>query len=208
MVMEVSMQTMLVNASTLAGLALFVCLPLFARGQAEPGKTALLLIDIQHFYFPGGKSELVNPAEAGLNAKKLLEKFRDTGSLVVHVRHNSEPGGKIHESVQPLEGEKVISKDEVNAFNGTDLLEYLKSHGVEKLVIAGMMTHMCVEGATRAAHDYGFECTVVQDACATKALKFGDVEVNAKDVHYSTLATLNRYYAKVVDTETFLNALK
>ena len=142
--------------------------------------------------------------EAGLNAKKLLEKFRAAGSLVVHVRHNSEPGGEIHEDVKPLEGEKVISKDEVNAFNGTDLLEYLKSHGIEKLVIAGMMTHMCVEAATRAAHDHGFDCTVVQDACATRALKFGDVEVSAEDVHASTLATLNRTYAKVVDMETFL----
>jgi nicotinamidase-related amidase len=198
------MQTLLVSASTLVALALLVCLPLFAQGQAEPGKTALLLIDIQYFYYPGGKSELANPVEAGLNAKKLLEKFRAAGSLVVHVRHNSEPGGKIHEDVKPLEGEKVISKDEVNAFKGTDLLEYLKNHGIEKLIIAGMMTHMCVEGATRAAHDYGFDCTVVQDACATRALKFGDVEVSAKDVHSSTLATLNRTYAKVVDTETFL----
>ena len=198
------MQSILVSASALLGLILVVCLPLFAQGQAEPGKTALLLIDIQYFYYPGGKSELVNPVEAGLNAKKLLEKFRAKGSLVVHVRHNSEPGGKIHEDVKPLEGEKVISKDEVNAFNGTDLLEYLKSHGIEKLVIAGMMTHMCVEAATRAAHDHGFDCTVVQDACATRALKFGDVEVSAEDVHASTLATLNRTYAKVVDMETFL----
>jgi nicotinamidase-related amidase len=198
------MKSKLVNASIISSLTLLVCLPLFAQEQSEPGRTALLLIDIQYFYYPGGKSELVNPERAGSNAKKLLEKFRNTNSLVVHVRHNSEPGGEIHEDVKPIEGEKVISKDEVNAFNGTDLLEYLKSHDVKKLVIAGMMTHMCVEGATRAAHDYGFDCTVVQDACATKALKFGEVEVSAKDVHYATLATLDRYYAKVVDTESFL----
>jgi len=67
-----------------------------------------------------------------------------------------------------------------------------------------MMTHMCVEAATRAAHDFGFECVVISNACATRALKFKDQEMSAQDVHNSTLSTLSGYYAKVVDTEAFL----
>lgn len=175
-----------------------------AQEKATLSDTALLLIDIQHFYFPGGKSELVAPASASQNAKKLLRKFRDAKAVIIHVRHNSEPGGDIHEDVRPMEGEKVISKDEVNAFKSTDLLDYLKKNNIKKVVVAGMMTHMCVEAATRAAHDFDFDVTVIHDACATRALKFGSVAISAKDVHYGTLASLSRYYAKVVDTESFL----
>jgi nicotinamidase-related amidase len=168
------------------------------------GDTALLLIDIQDFYFPGGRSELVDPEAANLNAQKLLQKFREKQWLVVHIRHNAETGGEIHKNVYPIEGEMVVSKNHVNCFKNTDLLEYLREHKVKKLVICGMMTHMCVEASVRAAHDYGFETTLIHDACATRALTFGDREVSAADVHSSTLSSLNRYYARVLDTETFL----
>jgi len=88
--------------------------------------------------------------------------------------------------------------------NGTDLLLYLRENGVERLVVCGMMTHMCVEAAVRAAHDLGFECVLVSDACATRDLKYGDETVSAGDVHTSTLGTIDRSYATVVDTQTFL----
>jgi nicotinamidase-related amidase len=175
--------------------------------SAESQKdTALLLIDIQDFYFPGGRSELVDPEEASLNARKLLLKFREKGVLVVHVRHNAEQEAEIHKNVRPVEGEKVVSKNHVNCFKDTDLLEYLRENKVKKLVICGMMTHMCVEAAVRAAHDYDFETTLIHDACATRALTFGGREVSCADVHLSTLSSLNRYYARVIDTETFLKA--
>lgn len=156
-------------------------------------KTALLLIDIQDFYFPGGRSALVEPERASENAAKLLSVFRKEKMIVIHVRHNSEPGGKINDIVRPLSGEKVISKDEVNSFVGTDLLEYLRTNKTDTLVICGMQTHMCVEAATRAASDLGFKCVLIHDACATKDVRFGDKVVKAEDVHNSTLATLKNY---------------
>ena len=174
--------------------------PIFA---SEP-TTALLIIDIQDFYFPGGKVPLVEPEAAAKNAGKVLAAFRAEGKTVIHVRHEFEPGGSIHASVAPDEGEKVFTKTEVSCFNGTKLLAHLKEIGVEKLVIVGMQTHMCLEAATRAAHDLGFECVVVADACATRDLTYADHTVPAADVHASTLATLNRTYATVVDTETLL----
>jgi nicotinamidase-related amidase len=184
---------------------LVLCAVLAAPAFASEPTTALLIIDIQDFYFPGGKSPLVNPEAASANAAKVLGAFRAAGDPVVHVRHEFEPGGSIHASVAPVEGEKVFTKTEVSCFNGTKVLAHLKEIGVEKLVIVGMQTHMCLEAATRAAHDLGFECVVVGDACATRDLRYGDRTVPAADVHASTLATLNRTYAKVVDTETFLS---
>jgi nicotinamidase-related amidase len=170
--------------------------------SAQVGKKALLIIDIQDFYFPGGKSALVEPEKAAANAALLLQDFRNRNMLVIHVRHNAEPGGRINDIVKPLPSEKIVSKDEVNCFKGTDLLAYLKANKIDSLVICGMQTHMCVEAATRAASDYGFKCTLVHDACATKDLRFGDKIVKAEDVHYSTLSTLTNY-AKIISTKEY-----
>jgi nicotinamidase-related amidase len=171
---------------------------------AQVHKTALLLIDIQDFYFPGGRSALVEPEKAAANAAKLLDYFRKEKMLVIHVRHNSEPGGKINDMVKPFPEEKIFSKNTVNCFVGTDLQQFLKDNKIDSLVICGMQTHMCVEAATRAASDIGIKCTLIHDACATKDLKFGEIVIKAWDVHYSTLATL-KSYANVVTTQEYLN---
>ena len=173
--------------------------------SAQTGKKALLIIDIQDFYFPGGKSALVGPEKAAANAALLLDNFRKDKLLVIHVRHNSEPGGKINDIVKPLPGEKIVSKDAVNCFLGTDLLDFLKTNKTDTLVICGMQTHMCVEAATRAASDFGFKCILIYDACATKDLKFGDKTIKAEDVQYSTLSTLKNY-AQIKSTEEYLNS--
>jgi nicotinamidase-related amidase len=175
-----------------------------AAAAAEDVPTALVIIDIQDFYFPGGALPLVEPEAASANAGRLLAHFRATGQPVVHVGHNATAGKAFHADVQPLDGEDVVFKDEVNAFQGTDLLDRLRQRGVRRLVVCGMQTHMCLEGAVRAAHDFGFEVVIVGDACATRDLKYGDAVVPAAEVHAATLATLDRVYGRVVDTETAL----
>jgi nicotinamidase-related amidase len=165
--------------------------------------TALILIDIQNFYFPGGASELVEPEKAAEQAKILLNYFRENKGLVIHVKHDFSPGGEIHQLVKPLDNEKVFTKKEVNAFLNTGLNEFLKQNNIKYVTLCGMQTHMCLEAGTRAAHDFGYDCTVVEDACATRDLKFGEVTVKAKDVHYSTLSTL-KSYGKVVNLKEFL----
>ncbi len=183
---------------TLASIFLLV-----AVSSAQPDKRALLIIDIQDFYFPGGKSALVEPEKAAANAAILLEEFRKDKMPVIHVRHNAESGAEINAIVKPVPGEKIISKDEVNCFLNTDLLDYLKANHIKNLVICGMQTHMCVEAATRAASDLGFNCLLIHDACATKNVTFGDKTVKAEDVHNSTLATLKNY-AQLKSTKEYL----
>ena len=182
-------------------LALFLC----AAGIPVHGqKSALLLIDIQEYYFPGGGLQLENSEVAGMNAGLLLEQFRENGLRVYHVVHEFDPGGNIHYYVQPSPGEIVISKDQVNPFLGTDLLGNIRADSIGQLVICGMQTHMCVEAAVRAAHDFGISCLLVSDACATRALQYEDHIVPAKNVHHSTLGTLQGTYARVVSTEELL----
>ena len=174
-----------------------------ASFSQKPDSTALILIDIQDFYFPGGKVELAEPEKAAEQAKKILEYFRKYDGLVIHVKHDFQPGGEIHKLVKPLDGEKIVTKNEVSCFLGTDLNDFLKGRKIKNIVLAGMQTHMCLEGGTRAAHDLGYNCTVIGDACATRDLKIGDSIVKAIDVHLSTLATL-KSYAKVITVDEYL----
>ncbi len=183
---------------------LFVIALIFSTSLLNGQKTALLIIDIQDYYFPGGKLQLENPELAGMNAGLILDQFRKSNMRVYHIRHNFEPGGNIHHYVKPVKGEKVISKDQVNAFLDTDLLEMLRSDSIEQIVFCGMQTHMCVEAAVRAAHDHGFECLLISDACATRAIQYNEHIIPAKNVHFSTLKTLQGSYARVTTTEELL----
>ncbi len=181
-----------------------IAISVFTNAQ-KLDSTALIIIDIQNFYFQGGAMELVEPEKAAEQAKILLSYFRQNNGLVVHVKHDFSPGGEIHQLVKPIENEKVFTKKEVNAFLNTGLNEYLKQNNIKYVTLCGMQTHMCLEEGTRAAHDLGYTCTVVEDACATRDLKFGEVTVKAKEVHYSTLSTL-KSYGKVVNLKEFLES--
>ncbi len=184
----------------------FLLFPFLINAQQNQDsiKTALLIVDIQDFYFPGDGPGLVNAIPASLAAKEVLQVFRDQHQLVVHVRHKSNRGFEIQKNVAPLSTEKVITKEEVNSFLGTDLLEYLKNNNINRLVIIGMQTQLCLEGAVRAAHDFGYQCIVIQDACATRDVTFGDKTVKAEDVQTTVLATLtDGRYANVIDLKEF-----
>jgi len=183
--------------------------------KREDVKTALLVIDVQSFYFEGGKLPLAGPLEASQQARKVLERFRARHWPVIHVQHlpaaqaapspdGGDPQYRIHTNVLPVAGERVVGKHFANAFRDTELLATLHELGVKKLVICGMQTQMCVEAATRAAADLGFEVTVIHDACATRDLAFGDRKVPAAEVHAAALAAMSGTYARVISAEQFL----
>lgn len=182
-------------------------------------KRALLIIDIQNDYFPGGAMELVGSLEAGVKAGELLRVFRQLGDPVIHMQHVSiRPGAtfflpntkgvEIHESVRPIDGETVFQKHFPNSFRETPLLEYLRAQNLKQLVIAGMMTQMCVDSTTRAAADLGFQCLLARDACATRSLTFGGISVASQDVQAAFLAALNGLFAKVLSVEEIGSQLK
>ncbi|HJV36373.1 cysteine hydrolase family protein [Geomonas sp.] len=179
---------------------------------------ALLIIDIQNDYFPGGAMELVGSVEAGRKAAKLLELFRRRSLPVIHVQHLSNRAGatffipgttgvEIHRSVTPQEGETVVVKNYPNSFRETGLLDELRRLKIDQLVIVGMMTHMCIDTTTRAAADLGFQCTLAHDACATRALSFGGATVPAEQVHMAFIAALNGLFAKVQSVDQIIASL-
>jgi nicotinamidase-related amidase len=173
--------------------------------------TALVVIDIQNDYFPGGAMELEGAEAAGARAAQAMRKFRDKNLPVIHVRHLSvrpgatfflpgTRGAEIHASVAPLNGETIVEKNFPNSFRNTALQEMLERSGVKNLVVAGMMTHMCVDASVRHAADLGYKVTLLGDACATRAQTYAGETVPARQVHAAFLAALNGFYAKVVNT--------
>lgn len=170
---------------------------------------ALLIVDVQLDYFPGGAFPLVEPERAARAAATVLDHFRTSGEDVVHVFHTATesdagffvpgtPGIAFHPSVEPRAGEQVVEKHEPNSFVGTGLEQVLRDRGVTELVVLGMMTSMCIDSTVRAASDAGFACTVVADACAAPDLTLGDVTVPGESVHTAFLAALDGSFATVV----------
>lgn len=180
-------------------------------------KKALLIIDIQNDYFADGANPLEGSLHASVNAKQILESFRKEELTVIHIQHLSTrpgstffipdtKGAEIHANVAPLENEKVIVKNYPNSFRETDLLDYLRSMEITDLVVCGMMTHMCVDATVRAAKDYGFNCTLIGDACATRSLNIHDKTIKASEVHNAFLAALAYFYSNVTTTEEYLQS--
>jgi nicotinamidase-related amidase len=172
---------------------------------------ALLIIDIQRDYFPGGAHPLVEPEAAAENARRVLSAFRDAGEPVVHLQHvwdapdasfmkPGTDGVEIHDAVAPAAGEPVLQKAEPNGFVGTELEAQLRGHEVDELVVAGMMSSMCVDATVRAAVDLGFTATVIHDACAAPDLEFGGQQIPGKTVHGAFMAALGDGYATLVAT--------
>ncbi|MDR6461949.1 cysteine hydrolase family protein [Chryseobacterium sediminis] len=200
------------------GLILISLITMNAQKQ-KMENTALLIIDVQNDYFPGGKMILENAEQAGENTKRILEYFRKNNLPVIHIKHISTnegatfflpdtDGARINQSVLPEEDEKVITKHFPNSFRETDLLNYLQSNKIKNLVITGMMTDVCVEATTRAAFDLGFNNTIIGDATATRNRELNGEVVKATEVQRSFLAgisALENLYARVINTKEFLS---
>lgn len=181
--------------------------------------TALVIIDVQNDYFPGGKMSLVGAADAGQKVKQLLEYYRLHHMPVIHIKHIAlqkgatfflpgTSGAEIYPSITPKDGEKVITKHYPNSFRETDLLEHLKSKGINKLVICGMMTDVCVISTVRAAMDLGFKNTVISDACATRDREVNGTSISAAKVNrsfFAGMSALGSLYATIKNTTQFIS---
>ncbi len=180
--------------------------------------TALVLIDIQEDYFPGGAMELVGPINACEAASRLLNAFRLKDLTIIHIQHIAiregstffVPGTRginINDNVKPLVGETVIKKHYPNSFRETELNNVLNNKEIGRIVVCGMMSHMCVDATVRDAFDRGYRCIVAHDACATRDLTFNGVHVPAEHVHAGFMAALGAVYAQVVSSDEAIGML-
>ncbi len=180
-------------------------------------KKALVIVDLQNDYFPGGKFTLVGIEAAAANAARVLAAARAKGETVIHVRHESlspdaplfapgTEGAAINPVVLNSGDEPVVLKNYPNSFRDTNLKDLLDRGGITDVTIVGAMSHMCIDATTRAAADLGYKVTVIQDAVATRDLEFGGVVIPAAKVHAAFMAALGWAYAAIVSTDDYLAA--
>lgn len=176
----------------------------------ERRRTALLLVDFQEEYFESGRLPLPDARKALGQAEALLAWARKEGLAVVHVQHVAAseqsplftPGSAqvaLRPELAPLGSESVIRKALPSSFVGTSLHDGLSSRGVTTLVIAGLMTHMCVSSTARDALSLGYEVLVAGDACASRDLPapFDRAPLSHALVHGAALAALADRFADV-----------
>lgn len=171
--------------------------------------SALILVDAQNTY-RSGVMALTGIEPALDECARLLARARTLGVPVIHIQHDSGPGspfdiraenGAIADKVAPQAGEPVVVKHYPNAFVGTDLDTRLKALGVTRLVIAGFMTHMCINSSARGAFNLGYEVAVPASATATRPLPApGGGTVDAASLQCAALAALGDMFAVVVPT--------
>lgn len=177
-------------------------------------ETALIVIDMQRDYFPGGKAPLPDMDRAVERAAVLVRMFRAGSLPVIHVRHiEKDPsidflregteGAEIDERVAPQGQDLLITKHHPNAFRDTTLEKVLHVLGAKELVFCGAMSNLCIDASVRAACDLGYRCVVVEDACAASNLTFHNF-IPAVQVHGAFMAALASAYGEVVDLNTFL----
>lgn len=180
---------------------------------ARLAQATLLVIDAQEEYRQGVLA-LPHLVPALQEIAHLLAAARKAGTPIVHVRHLGISGGlfdpqdtrgQIMPEVAPKPGELVISKRLPNAFNGTDLHEHLQQLGQLDLIICGFMTHSSISTTVRAAKDYGYRCTLVNSACATRDLPMGKQILSAAQVHQMEMAILADNFAACVEDTSQLN---
>lgn len=185
--------------------------PFLQRGAAlAASKAALLLIDYQMAYRQG---LLALPGEAAVTgiAVRLRAWAEASGLKVIHVQHAAPAGAPLFAAdspeaaalpeMEPAEGQTVIAKRLPSAFAGTLLADALA--GVETVLIAGYMTHNCVDATARDAFHRGYRVGVVADACATRDLPgIGGAVLPAALVHAAVLAGLGDRIAEIVDLAT------
>jgi nicotinamidase-related amidase len=166
----------------------------------------LVLIDCQNTY-TSGVLELDGVQKALDAAAELLDRARSSGVPVVHIQHDAGPGspydvradsGAIVDRVAPREGETLVVKNRPNAFVGTDLHATLAAAQCHDVLLAGFMTHMCVNSTARGAFNLGYRPTVIASATATRDLAGPSGVVPAATVQEVSLAAVADLFGLVV----------
>ena len=169
---------------------------------------ALIVIDLQNDYYPGGEMELKGIEAAHREAMRLIRLAADLGKPLFFIRHiapvgapffaEGSGGSELHPDLLLEEGE-VIVKHHPNSFRDTPLQERLEALEARRLAVCGAMSHMCIDTTVRAGYDLGYAITLAHDACATKDLEFGGKCLPAGEVHAAFMAALDGKFATVCD---------
>jgi nicotinamidase-related amidase len=142
---------------------------------------ALLVIDLQNDYFPGGKYPLWNTDVVLQNIERALERAKAQGIPVVIIQHiaNSEMGlapffnqGTVGADIHPrilaaAPKAPIVVKEFADSFVKTSLEETLARLGATELLVCGMMTQNCVTHTAISKSAEKYNVSILVDCCTT-----------------------------------------
>lgn len=181
-----------------------------APKDAHPDNKALIVIDVQYEYFPGGAWALPNAETALPNIVRLVEGARAKGVPVVFIQHalpegaplfaKGTKGVELHEALSAGPDDPVFQKQHPSSFQDTGLQGWLQQQKIGQLDICGFMTQMCCDTTSREAYRNGYAVRLFSDATAAKTLEFAGETIPHGQVHLASLAALSSF-AQVISTQ-------
>jgi nicotinamidase-related amidase len=185
--------------------------------------TALLLIDCQRgvdeLTHWGGARAQRNQPEAESRLLQVLAAWRTKKLPIAYTVHNSRErnsplrldreGGKQKPGFEPQGGEVVVTKSMNSAFIGTSLEIDLRRMKINRLLIGGFFTNMCISTSVRMANNLGFDTYLIHDACAcVNRAGVDGRQWTAEEVHGVTIASLHGEFCTAVDHHAALGLLE
>jgi nicotinamidase-related amidase len=181
-------------------------------------KRALLVIDVQNEYFPGGALPVTYPEGSLTRITEAMDGAAEAGVPIVLVQHGTENpeakaflkgsrGWRFKGEVDVRKRSAVIEKTLPGAFTGTELEPWLKQNGIDTIVITGYMTQMCCDTTARQAVHRGFQVEFLSDATGTLDQENSAGKVSAEDLHRAILVTQQSRFSKVLSTDAWIESL-
>lgn len=177
--------------------------------KREEKTAALIVIDVQNYFFKKGQYAYINGSEKILkNINKLVVAFSQKGLKVLFTKQiypkspnhpmrrwwRRLPHGyecRLYNGLILPKDKIVIEKEYYSAFFGTKLQELLKDNGIKRLFFCGVMTHLCVETTIREAFMLGFDSFLIEDATMSKN----------KEHHLAAILNLSHGFCKIIRSE-------
>ena len=180
--------------------------------QPANTNTALVLIDVQNsFFHPNGGNYYPESASVVPNLKRLLDRARAAGRLVIHVAEQHRPNVKDFESAKLPEHciagefdaqffddfgpgddtEFLLAKRRTSAFFATDLDLLLREKGIDRIIIAGVKANVCVRATVQDAFSLGYRCIVPRDAVNSNRSHLADASLEDIDRYLGWVVTVD-----------------
>lgn len=162
-------------------------------------KKALLLIDLQNDYFPGGKFPLWNTDVTLSNIEQAINAAKAKNIPIIHIQHIANPemgiapffnkgseGARIHSRIlEAAPDAPIVIKEFADSFEKTNLEEVLKGLGVDELLVCGMMTQNCVTHTAISKSAEKYKVSILPDCCTTVDVMIHNIALHAVSTRLS-----------------------
>ncbi|MGO3147452.1 MAG: cysteine hydrolase family protein [Leucobacter sp.] len=175
-------------------------------------KTALLLVDVINSFYEAGQANYYPEVESTLPALAALrDTAREKDALLVHSverhyrgladfefgklpRHHQdgEPDADYFPGFEPADRDReiVVPKRRYSGFYATDLDLVLREQGIQRVIIAGVKTNVCIRATVQDAFAGGFEVFVPKEATNSNRPHLAEASLEDIDRYFGRVGTL------------------